>query len=184
MRVHDPDEAPMKAGIDHRAGVSSRSPDALSLVAAAPGRLAEIERAALVLSRVFCLLTGGLLFLTTIAALLFTPLELSIGDDLPHQGWNFLFAFNTWHHLLHLVSSSLLLVAAIRRQWAPLGALVFGAIYVVLAPAGFVDGNDAFNVFYNSWRENWVHALLAIEGVGLGWLGLRALARERGPSAR
>jgi hypothetical protein len=139
-----------------------------------------LRRGALVLSRVFCVAAGGFLFVDTVAALVFTRFELSVGDDLPHQTWTFFFAFNTWHHLLHLVTSSLLLVAALRREWAPLGALVFGAVYVVLAPAGFVDGNDAFDVFYSSARENWVHAMLAVEGVGLGWLGLQALdTRDR-----
>ena len=126
-------------------------------------------------------MAGGFLFLDTILALAFTRFDLAVGDDLPHEGWTFFFAFNTWHHLLHLATSSLLLVAALRRSWAPAGALVFGAVYVVLAPAGFADGDDAFNVIYSSWRENWVHAVLAVQGVGLGLWGIRALAREPGP---
>ena len=142
-------------------------------------RSADLPRAGLVLSRVFCVIAGGFLFLDTIAALAFTDFDLSTGDDLPHESWTFFFAFNTWHHLLHLVTSSILLVAATRREWAPAGALVFGAVYVVLAPAGFIDGDDAFDVFYSSTRENWVHALLAAQGVGFGALGLQALGRER-----
>lgn len=73
----------------------------------------------------------------------------------------------------------MLLVAATRRSWAPVGTLIFGAIYVLLTPAGFLDGDDAFNVFYSGTRENWVHALLALQGVGLGLLGLRALDHQR-----
>jgi hypothetical protein len=133
----------------------------------------------LLLSRVFCVAAGGGLLATTIAALVFTDFDLSTGDELPHQSWNFYFAFNTWHHLLHLVTSSLLLVAATRRHWAPAGALFFGAVYVVLAPPGFMDGDDAFNVIYSGWRENWVHATLAVLGTGFGALGLRELAAER-----
>lgn len=142
-------------------------------------RQAAISRpVGLLLSRLFCAATGGLLFLNTLAALAFTRFDLSVGDDLPRQTWTFFFTFNTWHHLLHLATSSLLLVAALRREWAPVGALSFGAVYLVLAPAGFLDGDDAFNVFYSSWPENLVHAMLAVQGVGLGWLGLQALRRD------
>src|SRR5687767_13133417 len=130
--------------------------------ASAPGRVASratgVDGAGLVLSRAFCVGAGGFLFLDTIAALIFTRFELSVGDDLPRQTWTFFFAFNTWHHLLHLVTSAGLLVAARRREWAPVGALAFGAVYVVLAPVGFLDGNDAFDVFYSAGRENLVHA--------------------------
>src|ERR671917_1548888 len=73
----------------------------------------------------------------------------------------------------------MLLVAALRRDWARVGALVFGVIYVVLAPLGFLDGDDAFDVIYSGWRENWIHATLAVQGIGFGALGLRQLARER-----
>ena len=148
-----------------------------------PAGSVDLPRAGLVLSRAFCVLAGGFLFLDTIAALVFTDFDLSVGDNLPHESWTFVFAFNTWHHLLHLVTSSILLVAATRRDWAPAGALAFGAVYVVLAPAGFIDGDDAFNLFYSATRENLVHAALALQGVGFGVLGLRAVAREeRAPS--
>lgn len=131
------------------------------------------------LSRVFCVTAGGFLFVDTIAALAATDFDLTTGDDLPHETWTWIFAFNTWHHLLHLATSSMLLVAAQRRDWAPVGALVFGAIYVVLAPPGFLDGDDAFDVVYSGWRENWIHASLAVQGVAFGLLGLRSLAAER-----
>ncbi|HEV2812430.1 MAG TPA: DUF4383 domain-containing protein [Solirubrobacteraceae bacterium] len=133
---------------------------------------------AIVLSRLFCVGAGGFLFVDTVVALVATDFDLATGDDLPHETWTWVFAFNTWHHLLHLATSTLLLVAALRREWAPWGVLVFGAIYVVLTPAGFIDGDDAFDVFYSSWRENWIHATLAVQGVSLGWLGLRELRRE------
>jgi len=146
----------------------------LTAVGRLPNRGDQIRHAGLLFSRVFCITAGGFLLLATAAALVFTEFDLSVGDRLPREGWLFLFAFNTWHHLLHLATSTLLLVAGLRRSWAPVGALIFGAIYVVLAPAGWIDGDDAFDIFYGSTRENLVHTALAVQGVGLGWLGLQA----------
>lgn len=123
------------------------------------------------------MLAGAFLFADSVAALVFTEFDLSTGDDLPRDEWNFIFAFNTWHHFLHMVTASVLLVAALRREWAPVGALVFGAVYVVLAPVGWIDGDDAFDLFYNAAHENVVHTSLAALGVGLGALGLLALRR-------
>ncbi len=144
-----------------------RSAFAARLVAAGP-----------FLSRAFGFTAGGFLLVDTLLALAFTDFDLAVGDDLPRETWTFFFAFNTWHHLLHLVTATLLLVTALKRAWAPLGALAFGAVYVVLTPLGFLDGDDAFNVIYSSWRENWVHAMLAVQGVGLGVMGLHALRCE------
>ena len=137
---------------------------------------------AITLSRLFCIATGTGLLAVTLGALALTPFDLSTGDHLPHSCWAFFFAFNTWHHLLHLVTSAGLLIAARRRDHAPLGALLFGAIYVVLTPAGFADGDDAFDVIYSSWRENWVHATLAVAGVGIGLAGLRERRRAQVPA--
>lgn len=137
------------------------------------------RRASILVSRLFCLAAGGFLFVDTLLALWFTDFDLAVGNDLPHETWTFFFEFNTWHHLLHLVTASMLLVAATRRSWAPLGALVFGLVYLVLAPAAFIDGDDAFNVFYSADRENLVHAWLALQGVGFGWLGIQGLRGER-----
>ena len=51
------------------------------------------------LSRVFCVAAGGGLLATTLGALVFTDFDLATGDELPHQTWNFFFAFNTWRRL-------------------------------------------------------------------------------------
>jgi hypothetical protein len=134
---------------------------------------------AIALARFFCLFVGASLLLTTLAALALTNADFSFGDDLPHESWNFLFAFNGWHHLLHVVTATVLLVTATRRAWGPFGALIFGLNYAVMAPAGFLDGDDVFNTFYSGTGENIVHAALAVSGVTIGGLGLRALHQER-----
>lgn len=91
----------------------------------------DLPQAGLLLSRLFCVVAGGFLFLTTIAALIFTPFDLATGDNLPREPWS------------------------------------------------WIDGIDSLNLFHNNTRENWIHALLALQGAGLGVLGSRALAREQ-----
>jgi Domain of unknown function (DUF4383) len=126
------------------------------------------------LCRVFCVVVGPLLLLDGAAGALFAGTAFSLGDQLPHARWNFLFEFNSWHQLLHVLDGAVLSAGALRSDWAPWAALAFGASYAVMAPAGFADGDDVFDLFYSSTRENLVHAMFAIEGVGLGLLALRA----------
>jgi Domain of unknown function (DUF4383) len=120
-------------------------------------------------TRVFCAGVGLFLLVEDgVIGLIFAGTDFTVSDHLPHRAWNFFFEFNSWHHVLHFATGGLLVVAALKREWAARGAFVFGAIYAVMAPLGFIDGDDVFNVFYSSARENSVHALLAVAGISLG----------------
>jgi hypothetical protein len=132
---------------------------------------------AVTLCRLFCFAAGPFLLLDGLAGLIFAPTAFSTGDHLPSKEWNFVFHFNAWHHLLHVVNGIVLTAGAVRRSWAPAAALLFGAAYAVMAPVGFIDGNDIFNLFYSSTRENLVHAAFAALGVALGLLGLKSRRR-------
>lgn len=125
------------------------------------------------LAWVFCLAVGPFLFLNGLAGLVFAGTGLTVGAELPHREWNWLFEFNDWHQLLHVVTGALLIVGAIRPRWAGSAALIFGAIYLVLTPLGVIDGDDVANVVYSDGRDNVIHGLLAIEGVALGLASLR-----------
>jgi hypothetical protein len=126
------------------------------------------------LTQIFCVVVGlSLLVEAGILGLIFAGTDFSISDHPPHEGWNFFFEFNSWHHALHIVTGGFLVVAALKQEWAAVGAFAFGAIYAVMAPLGFIDGDDVFNVFYSSARENSVHALLAVAGILLGLAGWR-----------
>jgi hypothetical protein len=127
--------------------------------------------------RLFCLATGPFLFIDGLGGVIFAPAGFGTGDHLPSAEWNFVFHFNAWHHLLHILDGIVLTAGAIRRSWAPAAALLFGASYAVMAPAGFIDGNDVFNLFYSSTRENLVHTAFAVLGVTLGLLGLGSRRR-------
>ena len=124
------------------------------------------------LCRVFCLTAGPFLLIEDgIFGTLLANTAYTVGDDLPRETWNVFFQFNGWHHLLHVVTGAMLLVAGLRRRWAPLGTFAFGAIYALITPFGWLDGNDIFNVIYSSPRENVVHTLLAIVPMWLGVAG-------------
>jgi hypothetical protein len=140
-----------------------------------------LEHAIPKLTRAFCVTVGLLLLLEDgTLGLIFSGTDFSVSDHPPHKGWNFFFEFNSWHHLLHVATGALLLAAALRREWAPTGAFVFGAIYVLMAPLGFIDGDDVLNIVYSGARENTVHAVLAVAGVSLG-IAPRLFAIWSGP---
>jgi hypothetical protein len=130
------------------------------------------------LAGIFCLIVGPLLVLDGITGLIFAGTGLSVGTELPHREWNWFFEFNDWHHVLHIVSGGILVIASLKRTWWARGVLVFGAIYVVLTPLAIVDGDDVGNVVFSDGRDNVVHAMLAAEGVFLG-LTAGALRRSR-----
>lgn len=135
----------------------------------APYRGGFLERAIPKLTRTFCVTVGLFLLLEDgTFGLILSGTDFSVSDHPPHKGWNFFFEFNSWHHVLHIATGALLLAAALRQEWAPTGAFVFGTIYLVMAPLGFIDGDDVLNVFYSGARENTVHAVLALAGVSLG----------------
>ena len=129
--------------------------------------------------RLFCLAVGPLLLLDAVFGLGFAGTPWSAGNDLPREEWNYIFHFNSWHQLLHVLDGLVLIAGAVKREWAWAAALAFGGSYAVMAPAGFLDGDDVFNLFYSATRENLVHTMFAVQGVVLGLLALRSQRRRR-----
>jgi hypothetical protein len=130
----------------------------------------------------FCLTIGPFLFIDGLLGLIFAGTSLRTGEDLPHHSWNFFFQFNSWHQLSHVVTGLVLIVAATTRSRLPTGLIIFGAIYAVAAPLGFIDGNDVLDVIYSDTRDNIIHALLALQALALG-LGVLVVRRRVRASA-
>jgi hypothetical protein len=145
------------------------------------------ERIAPLFAHVFCLTVGPFLFVNGILGLVFAPTSLRTGDDLPHRGWNFFFQFNSWHQMSHIVTGAVLVLAASRRTWLPVGLLAIGVFYAVVAPLGFIDGSDVLDVIYSDGRDNVIHTLLALQALVLGVsvlrLNTRASLDSRSPGA-
>jgi Domain of unknown function (DUF4383) len=138
------------------------------------------------LARLFCLAVGPALVVGGIVGLAFGSSDLATGDDLPTHDFGPLFAFNGWHHVLHLATGVLLLAGLLRRSWALPVTVAFGALYAVLTPLAVIDGDDVLNVFYSDMPDNFIHLTLAVAGLGLGlWAAARAkssASSSTGPS--
>ena len=129
----------------------------------------------------FCLLFGPGLTLFGILGLLLGNADFRTGDALPHDPFPVFFEFNGWHHLLHIVTALVLVAGVVRATFAPWAAVIFGASYLVIAPLGFIDGDDAANLVYSGAADNVVHITLAVLGIAAGSLGVR---RRRGSIPR
>ena len=71
--------------------------------------------------------------------------------------------------LVSTLTTGLLLVAgAVRRSWAAPVTVLFGAIYAILTPLGWIGGDDVLNVVYSDLPDNFIHLSLAIGGLGIG----------------
>lgn len=110
--------------------------------------------------------------------------DLATGDELPTHDFGPLFAFNGWHHVLHLATGALLVLGALRPRWALATVLAFGAIYAVLTPLAWLDGDDVLNVVYSDLPDNFIHLTLAVVGLGLGVAAWRASPDSSSSSSR
>jgi hypothetical protein len=84
------------------------------------------------------------------------------GDDL------ILFEVNGWHNLVHIASGALGLALGTSRSGARLFALGFGAVYLVVAAWGFVDGNSVLDLLPVNTADNFLHLAIALLGLGAG----------------
>jgi hypothetical protein len=77
---------------------------------------------------------------------------------------------NGWHNIVHILTGALGLAVAASYGGARGYALGLGAVYIVVAVAGFVagDGDEIFNLIPVNTEDNILHALIGIAGVGAG----------------
>ena len=112
----------------------------------------------------FCLIVGAVLVLAGILGFI-TDSSFDTGDML--NGDKLLgLEVNGWHNIVHIASGAFLLAMSPKRATAKTGALVFGAIYVVVTIIGFADGSDIFGLLPINGPDNVLHLVLAIAGIG------------------
>jgi hypothetical protein len=110
----------------------------------------------------FCLLGGAVLLGRGLVGFAF----LDTSFELPGEGW---------HHLIHLVSGALLLVAARGPVPARALAIGFGLAYAGLAVIGIVDGDDVLGLIAADTADKAFHTVIGLASLGAG------LASRPGP---
>lgn len=131
--------------------------------------------------QLFCLAFGPALVVGGILGLAMGSSDLATGEELPTHDFGPLFAFNGWHHMLHLATGLMLLAGIAGRRAAVVAATAFGAIYAVLTPIAVLDGDDVFNVVFSDMPDNFIHLTLAVVGLAIGLAGTsRCGSEERG----
>ena len=73
-----------------------------------------------------------------------------------------------WHHLIHLATGAILLVAG--RDPAPARALAigFGVFYTGLAVIGIVDGEEVLGLIEADVADKTFHTVLGLASLGAG----------------
>jgi uncharacterized protein DUF4383 len=82
-----------------------------------------------------------------------------------------LFAVNTAHNLVHLVSGVALLAGAFTAIGASMTLKVFGIIYAVVAVIGlFTGGNMLLGLILVNHADHWLHVALAVVILAAGFM--------------
>jgi hypothetical protein len=93
----------------------------------------------------------------------------SFGSGSNVQGSDFIiFEVNGWHNLVHILSGVAGIALSRRADTARLFALGFGAVYLLVAIWGFVDGNDVIGLIPVDTADNILHLAIAALGIGAG----------------
>ena len=77
---------------------------------------------------------------------------------------------NAWHNIVHILTGALGLAVAASYGGSRGYALGLGAVYIIVAVAGFIAGNgdEIFNLIPVNTEDNILHALIGVAGLGAG----------------
>ncbi len=90
-----------------------------------------------------------------------------------------LFAVNALHDLVHLLSGILAIIFAVNSEKAARTfSQVFGVIYALVAILGFATPTFMVNLLNTNTADNWLHVVLALVFLGLGFLSKPAMAES------
>ena len=100
----------------------------------------------------------------------FYEASFSSGDDAARDAVLGILDVNGWHNLVHILSGVIGLAVVGSYANARLYALLFGAVYIVVAILGFIYGNgdEIFSIVPVNTEDNVLHALIGIAGIGAG----------------
>jgi hypothetical protein len=82
-----------------------------------------------------------------------------------------LFAVNTAHNLVHLLSGAAILVCALSGVATALSLQIFGVVYALVAILGFLSHGDMLlGLVRVNHADHWLHVLLALVVLTAGFL--------------
>jgi hypothetical protein len=87
----------------------------------------------------------------------------------PLVGADAVFATNTAHDLVHLVSGAALLVGALALEQSRRTLQVVGIVYAIIAVLGLFSGDMLLGFIHVNTADLWLHVLLAIVLIAAGW---------------
>jgi hypothetical protein len=92
---------------------------------------------------------------------------------------------NAWHNLVHIATGALGLAVAASYGGSRGYALGLGAVYIVVAVAGFIagDGDEIFNLIPVNTEDNVLHLLIGVAGLGAGLATPATPAPSTAPAA-
>jgi Na+-transporting methylmalonyl-CoA/oxaloacetate decarboxylase beta subunit len=120
-------------------------------------------------AQVFALVIGLTLVAAGIAGFFYNA-SFDTGDDLSRDAVIGILDVNGWHNVVHIVTGVIGLALAGSYDSARLFALAAGAVYIVVAVAGFIagDGGELVGLIPVNTEDNFLHLLIGIAGLGAG----------------
>ena len=118
-------------------------------------------------AQVFALVIGGALVVAGIIGFFYNA-SFGTGDGTDRDAVFGLLDVNGWHNLVHIATGAIGLILAGRYDASRAYALAIGALYVVIAFAGFIagDGEELLNLIPVNTEDNFLHLLIGMAGVG------------------
>lgn len=120
-------------------------------------------------AQVYALLFGVLLVAAGVAGFFYNA-SFSTGDAVERDAVLGVLDVNGWHNLVHIASGVIGLALAGSWAGARTYAIGFGAIYIVVAIAGFAygDGDAIISLIPINTEDNLLHVLIGVAGIAAG----------------
>ena len=130
-------------------------------------------------AQVYALLFGVLLVAAGVAGFFYNA-SFSTGDSVERDAVLGVLDVNGWHNLVHIATGVIGLSLAGSWAGARVYAIGFGAIYIVVAIAGFAygDGEAIISLVPVNTEDNLLHVLIGVAGIAAGM----ASPREPAPT--
>ena len=120
-------------------------------------------------AQVFALVIGLTLVVAGIVGFFYNA-SFDTGDDLPRDAMIGILDVNGWLNVVHIVTGVIGLALAGSYDGARLFAIAAGAVYILVAVAGFITGNggELVGLIPVNSEDNFLHLLIGIAGLGAG----------------